>query len=149
MDISDPESELSYSDIINDYATSKKEDNGIQQHQRDKYSLSSDDSFEKVTFENLTLNRNLMDEPIPPQSLQAAIKPEHFDFNQTANQWDSNFNETMNSLATSSRKNSEMSSIDELDVTQTILIPMQVIVKWSAQLILALEKLHILGIKCW
>lgn len=149
MDISDPESELSYSDIINDYANSKKENNIIKQNHKDKDSLSSDDSFEKVTFENLTLNRNLMDELIPPQSLQAAIKPKHFDFNQTANQWDSNFNETMNSLATISRKNSEISSIDELDVRQTILIPIKVIVKWSAQLILALEKLHILGIKCW
>ncbi|XP_044263712.1 ribosomal protein S6 kinase delta-1 isoform X2 [Tribolium madens] len=101
MDLSDPESEHSYSDLINDYANNKGK-------------KCDDDDYVKVE----SVDRNLMDEPVPDL------------------------------LPVNRRKFSEMSSSFDLDLAQNLLIPPEWVVKWAAQLLLALEKLHAVGVVC-
>ncbi|XP_064211866.1 ribosomal protein S6 kinase delta-1 isoform X2 [Tribolium castaneum] len=111
MDLSDPESEHSYSDLINDYASNKG-----------KNSTKCDDDDDDYVKVDPGFNRNLMDEPVPSKLPDLLRK--------------------------SSRKFSEMSSFDDLDLAQSLLIPHENIVKWAAQLLLALEKVHALGVVC-
>ncbi|KAJ8945746.1 hypothetical protein NQ318_012068 [Aromia moschata] len=48
----------------------------------------------------------------------------------------------------SQRKLSEMSSLDVDDFDTSLVLPEATVVKWAAQLLLALEKLHTLGVIC-
>lgn len=124
MDLSDPESEHSYSDLINDYASNKSKND--QSTKRDaENDLPSDESFEKLNSGDLiSPNRNLMDEPVPDLLTKSSVELK------------------------SKRKFSEMSSFDDLDLAQNFLISEENIVKWAAQLLIALEKLHALGVIC-
>lgn len=46
------------------------------------------------------------------------------------------------------RKFSEMSSFDEIEIVEKHDVPLKHVIKWMAQLALALEKLHALGVIC-
>jgi hypothetical protein len=144
MELSDPESEHSYSDLINDYAASKRK---IVKSARDvENEPLSDDSYEKVNVEDLTgTNRNLMDEPVPTRLLGVDLLMESSQINN-ASKADKASDEF---AGANRRKYSEISNVDDVDVIQNFTVPMQDIVKWSAQLLLALEKLHALGVTCW
>lgn len=48
-------------------------------------------------------------------------------------------------LSDNKPKNSEW----ELENLNTLIVPRKYVVKWAAQLLLALEKLHSLGVICW
>ncbi|KAJ3648539.1 hypothetical protein Zmor_020334 [Zophobas morio] len=144
MDLSDPESEHSYSDLINDYASNKSKNVRSTKCDVENDFLSSDDSYEKVNLGDLiSSNRNLMDEPVP----SGVRLP---DLLTKSSQLDCEIKRNCgnNGSVADRRKISEMSSFDDVDIAQSFLVPVGDVVKWAAQLVLALEKLHTLGVTC-
>lgn len=92
-DFSDNDSEFSYSDLINEYTSSKTE----------KSDLSSPES--PTNEENISKTKSNT---------------------TTTTEWD------------------EFENFDGV-----LVVPRRFVVKWAAQLLLALEKLHSLGVICW
>lgn len=128
QDETDSDSELSFSELISEYVSNREKQKGNSSYKEES---DSDSSFEKVEFSDMVSKKpaqNILDEPLD-QIKQCCdnLEPKGLSIE---------------------RKLSEMSSIDSLDVDCKQNISEIQIVKWAAQLVIAIEKLHCLGIIC-
>ncbi|CAG9764913.1 unnamed protein product [Ceutorhynchus assimilis] len=125
-DQSDNDSELSFSELLNDYASNRS---------TKKNDTDSDDGFEKIDHSDLRPVKNILDRPLEDIKTQDLLSLSE---------------EAASSVKHSnSRTLSEVSSFesaDEFDCRSSV--TEEQIVKWSSQLLVALEKLHCLGVVC-
>lgn len=166
---SDYDSDYSYSDLIQDYNSNKL----YNHHSKDgmaRSDIASDtvscNEF-KFTSENANdLNFKMQssdretilrksEEIISSANLNIAesstLQSGNCISNEICNQkQDTEF--TVNKSEKSSRKSSvrsEWSSFDDYQFNENHLIPIADVIKWAAQLLVALENLHSLGVICW
>ncbi|CAH1102840.1 unnamed protein product [Psylliodes chrysocephalus] len=152
---SDNDSEASFSDLINDYNisrlanssnSSKTISNREQSEERD-----SDGSFEKVDVADYALPEEVFGDNKPMNSPDTVLTDQIFHHKYTRRKV-SNADKrdfSNESVASNQRKLSEISSIFDFEIfSNRLVVPEKMVVKWAAQLLLALEKLHTLGVIC-
>lgn len=166
-DVSDNESEKSFSDLINDYNNSriKNVEFSPVDAKRDQSSTSDDDSFEKIDMSDvLPPNKtplNLIDEPLKPCKVDLVARTNKF---RDAGQRDDDIVKQkytkkkkkeidktfidLNEAAEIERSLSQVSSLDLEEFDGSLVLPQEMVTKWAVQLLLALEKLHTLGVIC-
>lgn len=147
---SDNESEGSYSDLINEYAANKQlslKTNDIQKDLLPENIIAtSEDRNDDCIVENGLNNLEIDDVLTKSQKLISSIEEV---LNTRAEEFKlpSNGSESKCIENTVERKLSNRSLLDDLEFPQTN-INIEDVVKWAAQLLLALEKLHVLGVVC-
>lgn len=169
QDISDNESEKSFSDLINDYTSSRFKivTDSKTKVKKDQTSTSDDDSFEKVDMNDvLPPNKkslNLLDEPLKfceVEDLMTKVqKTLSLDSAQVAPDIKKEYTKKkMKEIdkkqldrpqgSKTERSISQVSSLDMEDFDENLVLPQEIIIKWAVQLLLTLEKLHTLDIIC-
>ncbi|CAH0550105.1 unnamed protein product [Brassicogethes aeneus] len=134
-EMSDDESENSFSELVNDYTSAKKSHLTSQGDE-----LSSSDEFVKVEKDFFLPAakkpaKNIMDEDIR----EGGLPPVDVEENSTDGDG--------NVASGASQRLSGVAATEDI-VDSNCVAPQKQIVKWSAQLLVALEKLHVLGITC-
>lgn len=170
-DISDNESEKSFSELINEYNTNRRKNSpdtksGVDNDQNATSDEEEDDedSFEKIDMidvlsPNIKKTLNLMDEPLKPCTTKDLMtKSQQRDktdedivkqkyTKKKMKEIDKPVLRRSDSVRTE-RSLSQVSSLDMEDFDGSLVLPQDVIIKWAAQLLIALEKLHTLGVIC-
>lgn len=163
QDLSDNDSELSYSELVNDYVINRSKEVNVDVEKDN----SSDDSYEKVDMSDLQLNRtqNIMDKPLTQcdvedlltksQNLLSSVDstltekitiPGH---TKGRSKDEDNMDALIGRDISSDRENQRGSvSLATEDFDTNLVLPEETVVKWAAQLLLALDKLHTLGVVC-
>lgn len=171
-DISDNESEKSFSELINEYNTNRCKNSpdtqsGVKNDQNvtsDEEDDDDEDSFEKIDMidvlsPNIKKTLNLIDEPLKPcttkdlltesqrhdKTDEDIIKQKYT--KKKMKEIDKPVLRRSDSVRTE-RSLSQLSSLDMEDFDGSLVLPQDVIIKWAVQLLIALEKLHTLGIIC-
>lgn len=168
-DLSDNESEKSFSELINDYNSSrcKNDPDSTTCIKSDQLSTSDDDSFEKIDMSDVEfLNKkylNIMDEPMNSVVTKDSLTESHSFLSECKVDQDiikQKFTkkklkeidkkipfERSESIKTE-RSLSQVSSLELEEFNGHLVLPEEIVVKWAVQLLLALEKLHTLGVIC-
>ncbi|XP_018571018.1 ribosomal protein S6 kinase delta-1 isoform X2 [Anoplophora glabripennis] len=155
----DNDSELSFSDLINEYTSNRLKNVSVARDLEQK-SSSSDDSYVKVDLEDKLPYNNQSTKNSGGKCLKE--KDEEF---KLLSPLDTTSTEVVQSddiergeshkknveaseeVHSSQRKDSDLTNFEESFETHSVLAE-RTIVKWAAQLLLALEKLHVLGVIC-
>ncbi|KAJ8925910.1 hypothetical protein NQ315_009762 [Exocentrus adspersus] len=145
QDISDDnDSELSFSDLVNEYANSRVKSVNVAGCS-DRKSSSSDDSYVKIDLENKlggsTLKESKSEVIDNSQKFLSSIESALTDSSMESQ---SKYKLMEDS---SQGKDTNLDGFEE-NFDAHLVLPEKTVVKWSAQLLLALEKLHALGIIC-
>lgn len=164
QEISDNESEKSFSDLINDYDSNRRKTDTLAAGKKHQISTSDDDdSFEKIDMEDvLHPNRkNVMDEPLKPCEGEDLFAKSHVSHNIVSDNGDlakqkytkkkqKGIDKACDKRETVKveRSLSQVSSIDVEEFDDSLVLPKEKVVKWAVQLLLALEKLHTIGVVC-
>lgn len=169
-DISDNESEKSFSELINEYDTNRRKNSpdtksGVD---NDRNATSDEeeeeDSFEKIDMidvrsPNIKKTLNLIDEPLKPcttkdlmtesqqrdKTDEDIVKQKYT--KKKMKEIDKQVLRRSDSVRTE-RSLSQVSSLDMEDFDGSLVLPEDVVIKWAAQLLIALDKLHTLGVIC-
>lgn len=139
----DNDSELSFSDLINEYNSNRVKN--LNMTDLEQKSSCSDDSYVKVDVEdksshsgnivkNLSEPLNVKRDAILVRGIQGKA-PETSKLDKASSDNDS-----------SERNHSDINFEENFDTH--LVLPEKNVVKWAAQLLLALEKLHVLGVIC-
>lgn len=160
QDESDNESELSFSELINDYNNSRKAASSLKVSSRDyfiddKNRCSSDDSFEKVDMDGQPIEKTVFEQNLDLNQSQTSsttvFTEQIFRQQKYTRRKDKETDKTISSSrkqSTASSQRSQFSSFDMETFTDRVVVPDNIVVKWTAQLLIALEKLHVLGVIC-
>lgn len=168
QEISDNESEKSFSDLINDYTSSRcKNATGSKSNPKnDQISTSDDDSFEKIDMSDVLPNKkpvNLLDEPLKlcttkdlmSSESQTNLCQDTVDRNIVKQKYTrkklKEIDKTAFKRSDSVKTEGSLSLVSSLvleDFDENLVLPQEMVVKWAVQLLLALEKLHTLGVIC-
>ncbi|KAB0804546.1 hypothetical protein PPYR_01516 [Photinus pyralis] len=129
------DSEHSYSDLIYDYTLSKIKSSDIAERSEDISSSLKKDSSEEHSSDNLinSSNRELKICRSLSKSVESEANTSYF---------------SRPTLCRKSSERSEWSCFDDCEINENVLLSISDITKWAAQLLLALERLHSLGIVC-
>lgn len=166
QEVSDNESEKSFSDLINDYNSSRcKDATDSKPNKNDQISTSDDDSFEKIDMNEVLPNKkpvSLLDEPLKPCAAKDLMSESQTNLCQDAvdrnivkqkytrkklKEIDKKAFKRSDSVKTEGSL-SLVSSLVLEDFDENLILPQEIVVKWAVQLLLALEKLHTLGVIC-
>ncbi|XP_056646737.1 ribosomal protein S6 kinase delta-1 isoform X1 [Diorhabda sublineata] len=160
QDESDNESELSFTELINDYnnsrmATSSQKRSNRDYFKDDKNRCSSDDSFEKIDMEGRPVEKTVSEQNLDIEqsstSNDTIFTEQIFRQQKYTRRKNKDTDKTISSSrkqSTASSQRSQFSSFDMETFTDRILVPDYIVVKWTAQLLIALDKLHTLGVIC-
>lgn len=142
-DVSDDnDSELSFSDLINEYNSNRLRSINISD--LEQKSSCSDNSYVKVDLDyKLSYNtgKNTSKEPLNLK-LDVTLAEEIQSGTSETNKFDKASSENDSSLG----KHSDITFEENFDIN--LVLSEKTVIKWAAQLLLALEKLHILGVIC-
>lgn len=119
------DSDDSYSDLINDYTSSKL---------KAALQYKKDDSINTSKTSDINDLENRQEETDNPNEPSFSGTETH--------------NYSTDKINTFLRKNSSKSLTDDFSSIECVVVPQTYAVKWGAQLLLALEKLHQLGVTC-
>lgn len=163
QDISDNESEKSFSHLINDYNNSRLKT--VNDGKNEQISTSDDDSFEKIDMSDV-LSKNkqfsLLDEPLKAcevedmftQSSETLENKCQIDNDIDKQKYTKKKLKEIDKMSTGipgramDRSISQVSSLDLEEFDGTLVLPQEIVIKWAVQLLLALEKLHKLSVIC-
>lgn len=155
--MSDNESEKSFSDLINDYTSNRCKNDLPSNSKNDQVVSSDDDSFEKIDMNDVAFSsktpisltyESSKTEPstrLPCTADQDIIKQKFT--KKRIKEIDKIPFERSESIKTE-RSLSQVSSLELEDLNGSLVLPQETVVKWAVQLLLALEKLHTLGVIC-
>lgn len=163
-DYSDYDSDHSYSDLINDYTTNrltkssstiKSDTDTKSEHLLEEPPDVLEDS--EGSCELKSDQPEISDILVKSQELILSVDETlNKNVNLQNNIVKTNESEKAEIQANKSRKSSRKSSersewslFDDFQFTENTLLPIHDVIKWSAQLLLALERLHLLGVICW
>lgn len=168
-DISDNESEKSFSELINEYNTNRRKNSpdtksSVDKDQNATSDEEDEDSFEKIDMidvrsPNIKKTLNLMDESLKPcttkdlmtesqqrdKTDEDIVKQKYT--KKKMKEIDKQVLRRSDSVRTE-RSLSQVSSLDMEDFDGSLVLPQDVVIKWAAQLLIALDKLHTLGVIC-
>lgn len=152
---SDNESEGSYSDLINDYAASKlqvpdeiennpKQSPDLNENLTKTYEDTNPIDSEPNSSDKSGLDDMLLKSQKLLHTIEEALN-RNVETAEVSLQSDSNEVKMKDMI---DRKLSDRSSYEDSEL-RPINVNLADITKWAAQLLLALEKLHVLGVICW
>lgn len=142
---SDNDSEGSYSDLINEYTASK-----FQTAKHTFNSTIDETKTGKATDVTTTFGKNnLVESDNMLTKLQGSSATAQGSLCEQPNTFgEKEHDESLQNKEVFQRKSSEISASDDIEF-RSIKAKVEDVVKWTAQLLLALEKLHVLGVICW
>ncbi|XP_028141296.1 ribosomal protein S6 kinase delta-1 [Diabrotica virgifera virgifera] len=156
---SDNESEGSFSELVSEYHNSRILNRSSSQNMfkdeinADKDDISSDGSFEKLDLEDNARDKIISDQiwrDAEPQSSSDATLNEQIFHQKYTRRKETDLDTSIISRkqSTTSSQRSQVSSFDTDCFRDRVVVSEKVVIKWAAQLLLALDKLHTLGIIC-